>query len=56
MLHLRENLSGLQDEAADRIQAWFAACRDQDVFLTTSFVDPQVDRGKPAPETGLLTS
>jgi len=39
---------------AERIESWFARCRDTDVCLVTSFVDPQVDKSKPAIDSGLL--
>jgi 4-hydroxyphenylacetate 3-monooxygenase len=41
-------------EHAERIETWFARCRDTDVCLVTSFVDPQVDKSKPAIDSGLL--
>jgi 4-hydroxyphenylacetate 3-monooxygenase len=37
-----------------RIDSWFEHCRERDTCVVTSFVDPQVDRAKPAEETGLL--
>jgi aromatic ring hydroxylase len=39
---------------AERIESWFGRCRDTDVCLVTSFVDPQVDKSKPAIDSGLL--
>jgi aromatic ring hydroxylase len=36
------------------IAQWFADVRENDLAVATSFVDPQVDRSKPARETGLL--
>jgi aromatic ring hydroxylase len=44
----------LGGDDADRIERWFAHCRDEDVCLVTSFVDPQVDKSKPAIDSGLL--
>jgi 4-hydroxyphenylacetate 3-monooxygenase len=41
-------------EHAARVESWFAQCRDTDVCLITSFVDPQVDKTKPAFDSGLL--
>jgi aromatic ring hydroxylase len=43
---------GAENEA--RVRNWYEGCRESDVCLVTSFVDPQVDRSKPAEETGLL--
>ena len=43
---------GAENEA--RVRAWGEQCRERDVCLVTSFVDPQVDRSRPAEETGLL--
>jgi aromatic ring hydroxylase len=43
---------GPENEA--RVKNWFDQCRERDVCLVTSFVDPQVDRSRPAEETGLL--
>src|SRR5205823_14652105 len=48
---LREEL-GPENQA--RVAAWYERCRETDTCLVTSFVDPQVDRSKPADETGLL--
>jgi 4-hydroxyphenylacetate 3-monooxygenase len=36
------------------IASWFNDVRDSDLAVATSFVDPQVDRTKPARENGLL--
>lgn len=44
----------LGEEHEQRVHAWYERSRESDVCLVTSFVDPQVDRSKPAAETGLL--
>jgi len=44
----------LGEENEQRVHAWFEQCRERDTCLVTSFVDPQVDRSRPAQETGLL--
>jgi 4-hydroxyphenylacetate 3-monooxygenase len=44
----------LGDEQAARVSAWVEQCRENDSCVVTSFVDPQVDRSRPAEETGLL--
>jgi 4-hydroxyphenylacetate 3-monooxygenase len=44
----------LGDERAERVRNWYDTCRDADACIVTSFVDPQVDRSKPAAEAGLL--
>ena len=41
-------------ESQTHVRAWFEACRDRDVLIVSTFVDPQVDRSLPAAESGLL--
>jgi aromatic ring hydroxylase len=54
LLNVRHEFSEAAQENATNIERWFNACRDGDRCLATSFVDPQVDRTKPAEENGLL--
>jgi 4-hydroxyphenylacetate 3-monooxygenase len=54
MLQLHDRLAVSDERAAAMIADWFAASRDGDAFVTTSFVDPQVDRAKAAKDSGLL--
>ncbi|GAB7057932.1 MULTISPECIES: 4-hydroxyphenylacetate 3-hydroxylase family protein [Paenibacillus] len=42
----RERLSRLDNRFADKISAYYQTARDRDLFLTTSLLDPQIDRSK----------
>lgn len=40
----REQLAGLDPLFADKIAAYYEQARDNDLFLTTAIIDPQIDR------------
>ncbi|AEI43480.1 4-hydroxyphenylacetate 3-hydroxylase family protein [Paenibacillus mucilaginosus] len=40
----RDQLSGLDPGFGDKITAYYEAARDNDLFLTTAIIDPQIDR------------
>ncbi|PYI50579.1 4-hydroxyphenylacetate 3-hydroxylase family protein [Paenibacillus flagellatus] len=42
----RAQLARLDDRFADKISIYYKEARDRDLFLTTSLLDPQIDRSK----------
>jgi 4-hydroxyphenylacetate 3-monooxygenase len=42
----RERLNRLDSRFAGKIEAYYREARDRDLFLTTSLLDPQIDRSK----------
>lgn len=54
LLAIRDEIEDANPQSAKAIEEWVNHCRERDLCIASCFVDPQVDKSRPAAETGLL--